>query len=176
MPIIYGYRMFLRLDSEPELEDAVVARSVQDQRGSAPEDVSVIVRELQRIADTSGPRDSPFPPIDRLRIMFVVGSTWPWRAIESDRASPHKRMMCFRESEQIRSLLLERLEWQRADEEFEAEHLATPGGFPGITSDWVPSRLFEAMFESYRLAARAQGYQTTPDRVVNLSHTCASAA
>ena len=152
----------------------MIAQSVQDQRGSAPQDVSVTVRELQRIADTSGPGDPPFPSIDRLRIMFVVGSSWPWRAIESDRASPHKRMMCFRECEQIRSLLLERLEWQRADEEFEAEHLATPGSFSGITSDWVPSRLFEAMFESYRLDTHEQGYQTTPDRIVNLAHTRAA--
>jgi hypothetical protein len=103
--------------------------------------------------------------------MFVVGSSWPWRAIESDRASPGKRMMCFRESEQIQRILLERLEWQRADEEFVAEHLATPGSLPGITSDWVPSRLFDAMFESYRLEIREQGYQTRPDRIVNLART-----
>ena len=82
--------------------------------------------------------------------------------------------MCFRESEQIRSLLVERLEWQQADEEFAAEHLATPGSFLGITSDWVPSRLFEAMFESYRLDTREQGYQTTPDRIVNLAPTRAA--
>ena len=149
----------------------MIAQSVQDQRGGAPQDVSVTVRELQRIADTSGPGDPLLRSIGRLRIMFVVGSTWPWRAIEFDRASSHKRMMCFRESEQVQRILLERLEWQRADEEFIAEHLATPGSLPGITSDWVPSRLFDAMFESYRLDTREQGYQTTPDRIVNLART-----
>jgi hypothetical protein len=149
----------------------VIARSVQDQRGGAPQDVSVTVRELQRIADTSGAGDPRLRSIGRLRIIFVVGSSWPWRAIESDRASPHKRMMCFRESEQIRRILLERLEWQRADDEFVAEHLATPGSLPGITSDWVPSRLFDAVFESYRLETRERSYQITPDRIVNLPRT-----
>jgi hypothetical protein len=149
----------------------VIARSVQDQRGGAPQDVSVTVRELQRIADTSGPGDPRLRSIGRLRIIFVVGSSWPWRTIESDRASPHKRMMCFRESEQIQRILLERLEWQRADEEFVAEHLATPGSLPGITSDWVPSRLFDAMFESHRLETRERSYQITPDHIVNLSRT-----
>jgi hypothetical protein len=149
----------------------VIAQIVQAQRGSPPLDVSVTVAELQRIADTSGAGARPHRSIGRLRIIFVVGSRWPWRAIESDRASPHKRMMCFRESEQIRRILLERLEWQRADEEFVAEHLATPGSLPGITSDWVPSRLFDAMFESYRLETRERGYQITPDHIVNLPRT-----
>ena len=149
----------------------MTAQSVQDLRGSAPEDVSVTVTELQRISDASGPGNPPHRSIGRLRIMFVVGSAWPWRAIESDRASPHERMMCFRESEQVQRILLERLDWQRVDEEFVAEHLATPGNLPGITSDWVPSHLFDAMFESHRLGTRERGYQTKPDRIVNLPRT-----
>jgi hypothetical protein len=84
----------------------VTAQSVQDQEGSAPEDVSVTVTELQRIADTFG-----------------------------------------------------------------SGHPATPGGLPGITSDWVPSHLFDAVFESYRLGTREQRYQTPPDCIVNLAHT-----
>jgi hypothetical protein len=79
--------------------------------------------------------------------------------------------MCFRESEQIRRILLERLDGQRAEEEFIAQHMATPGNLPGITSDWVPSHSFDAVFESYRLGSRAQIYQTAPDRVVNLGRT-----
>jgi hypothetical protein len=163
MPIIWG------LDSEPKREDAVIAQSVQDQRGNAPNEVSVTVAELQRIADSSGPVHPTHPSIGRLRIMFVVGSSWPWRAIESDRAAPGKRMMCFRDSEQIQRLLLARLDRQRADEEFVAEHLATPGGFPGITSDWVPSYLFDAVFELHRLQTSEEGYQATPDRIVKLA-------
>jgi len=71
--------------ADPALEGAVIAQIVQDQRGSAPNDVSETVAELQRIADSSGPGQPPPWSIGRLRIMFVVGSSWPWRAIESDR-------------------------------------------------------------------------------------------
>ena len=95
----------------------MIAPIVQDEPGRAPDNVSATVAELQRIAHVSGSSH----PIGRLRIMFVVGSPWPWRAIESDRASrasPRQRMMCFRESGQIQRMLLERLDWQRADEQF----------------------------------------------------------
>jgi len=155
----------------------VIAQIVQARRGSPPNggsppnDVSVTVAELQRIADTSGAGARPPRSIGRLRIMFVAGSRWPWRAIESDDASPHKRMMCFGESEQTQRILVERLDRQRVDEEFVAEHLATPGGLPGITSDWLPSHLFDAVFESHRLHTSEQGYQTTPDRIVKLART-----
>jgi len=172
MPILSeGWGVPEGLDSELKLEGAVIAEIVQDQRGSAPNDVSVTVAELQRIADSSGPAQPPRRSIGRLRIMFVVGSSWPWRAIESDRAPTHRRMMCFRESEQVRRALFERLDWQRVEEEFVAEHLATPGGLPGITADWVPSHLFDAMFETYRRGIHEERYQTKPDRIVNLAHT-----
>jgi hypothetical protein len=82
----------------------VTAQSVQDQEGSAPEDVSVTVTELQRIADTFGSGHPSHRSSGRLRIMFVVGTAWPWRAIESERASAGKRMMCFRKSEQIQGI------------------------------------------------------------------------
>ena len=143
----------------------MIAPIVQDDQGSTADDVSVTVAELQRIADTSGPSHPPGRSIGRLRIMFVVGSSWPWRAIESDGASPDKRMMCFRESEQIRRIVLEHLDWQRAAEQFVAEHMATPGNLPGITSDWVPSHSFDAVFESYRLGTREQIYRTASDRM-----------
>jgi len=119
----------------------------------------------------SGTDHPPHRLSERLRILFVVGSSLPWRAIESDHASSRKRMMCFRESEQLQRILLERLDGQRAEEEFVAEHLATPGNLPGITSDWAPSHSFDAVFESYRLASREQIYQTAPDRVVDLGRT-----
>ena len=143
----------------------MIAPIVQDDQASTADDVSVTVAELQRIADTSGPSHPSDRSIGRLRIMFVVGSSWPWRAIESDDASPDKRMMCFRESEQIRRIVLEHLDWQRAAEQFVAEHMATPGNLPGITSDWVPSHSFDAVFESYRLGTREQIYRTASDRI-----------
>jgi hypothetical protein len=150
----------------------VIAPIVQDESGGAPDDdVSVSVAELQRIADMSGPQHPPHRLSERLRILFVVGSSLPWRAIESDHASSRKRMMCFRESEPLQRILLERLDGQRAEEEFVAEHLATQGNLPGITSDWVPSHSFDAVFESYRLASREQICQMAPDRVVNLGRT-----
>ena len=149
----------------------MIAQSVQDQRGSAPSDLSVIIRDFQRLANTSGPGDPPHRSIGRLRVMFAVGSSWPSRAIESDCSSAGKRMMCFRESDQIQRILLERLEPQWVDDEFVAEHLATPGGLPGITSDWVPSHLFDAMFESHGFGAGEQGYQITPDRTGILPRT-----
>jgi hypothetical protein len=148
-----------------QLEGAVIDPIVQDDSGGAPDDVSVTVAELQRIADSSAPSDPPQRSIGRLRIMFVVGSSWPWRAIESDDASPDKRMMYFREPEQIRRIVLEHLASQRAAEEFIAEHMATPGNLPGITSDWVPSHSFDAVFESYRLRIRERIYRTASDRV-----------
>jgi hypothetical protein len=149
----------------------VIVPIVRDELGSAPDDVSVTVAQLQRIADISGSSHPPERSVGRLRIMFVVGSSWPWRAIESDRASPGKRMMCFREPEQIQRIVLERLDWQRADEKFVAQHMATPGNLPGITSDWVPSHSFDAVFESYRRGARQQIDQTAPNRIVNLART-----
>ena len=142
---------------------------VPDDPGSTPDDVSVAVAQLQRLADTPGPSDAPDRSIGRLRIMFVVGSSWPWRAIEFDGGFRDKRMMCFREFEHIRRIVLEHLDWQRAAERFVAEHLATPGNLPGITSDWVPSHSFDAVFESYRLGTREQIYRTAPDCIVHLA-------
>jgi hypothetical protein len=56
MPIIYdAWSVPEALDSELKLEGAVIAQIAQDQRGNAPNDVSVTVAELQRIADSSGP-------------------------------------------------------------------------------------------------------------------------
>ena len=143
----------------------MIAPIVQDDRGRTRDDVSVTVAELQGIADASGPSHPPDRSIGRLRILFIVGSSLPWRAIESDGASPNNRMMCFGESEQIRHFVLEHLAWQQAAEQFAVEHLATPGNLPGITSDWVPSHSFDAVLESYRLATREQMHRTAPDRI-----------
>jgi hypothetical protein len=143
----------------------VIAPLVQDDPGSSANDVSLTVAELQRIVDTSAPSHPADRSIGRLRIMFVVGSSWPWRAIESDGGSPNKRMTCFREPEQIQRIVLEHLDWQRAAEQFVREHMATPGNLPGITSDWVPSHSFDALFGSFRLGTREQIYRSASDDV-----------
>jgi hypothetical protein len=76
MPILCdGWSVPEGLDSELKLEGAVIAQIAQDQRGSAPIDVSVTVAELQRIADSPVPGAPPNRSIGRLRIMFVVGSS-----------------------------------------------------------------------------------------------------
>jgi len=143
----------------------VIAPIVPDDPGSTQNAVSLTVAELQRIVDTSGPSHPAGRQIGRLRILFVVGSAWPWRAIESDGASLNKRMMCLREPEQIRRIVLKDLGWRRAAEQFVTEHMATPGNLPGITSDWVPSHSFDAVFESFRRGIREQIYRTASDDV-----------
>jgi hypothetical protein len=134
----------------------VIVPIVRDELGSAPDDVSVTVAQLQRIADISGSSHPPERSVGRLRIMFVVGSSWPWRAIESDRASPGKRMMCFREPEQIQRIVLERLDWRRADEQFVAEHMATPGNLSarGSPADRPDRAKPHRQFSSYHLMER----------------------
>jgi hypothetical protein len=61
--------------------------------------------------------------------------------------------------------VLEHLDWQRAAEQFVREHMATPGNLPGITSDWVPSHSFDALFGSFRLGTREQIYRSASDDV-----------
>ena len=75
--------------------------------------------------------------------------------------------MHFRESDQIRQLLLERLEWQRADELFVTEHVAA-GMLIGITTDWVPAHAFDAVFETYRRGTLEHIYHSAPDHTVSL--------
>jgi hypothetical protein len=132
-----------------------------------PNGVRETIADLQRIADVFGPHNPPEGTIGRLGILFVVGSLLPWRAVEFERSTRRRRMMCFREPDQIRRLLIERLEWQRADELFVAEHVAT-GKLTGITTDWVPAHAFDAVFETYRLGTLEHIYQSAPDHVVNL--------
>jgi len=145
----------------------VIAPLVEDDPGSTANDVSLTVAELQRIADSSAPSH----PAGRLRIMLVVGSSWPWRAIESDGGSSNKRMTCCRDPEQIRRIVLEHLDWQRAAEQFVTEHMATPGNLPGITADWVPSHSFDAVFESFRLRTREQIYRSASDDAGSIRFT-----
>jgi hypothetical protein len=80
----------------------------------------------------------------RLWVAFVPGADCPWRLVETERAvsgrSRRTRMLCFRLLDEIRLAVEERVAWATADEQFRATQMATPGGFPGVTADWVPAK------------------------------------
>jgi hypothetical protein len=140
------------------------------------DDVSGTFGELQRLADCLGSVQLGTQASRRLRIMFVVGSSLPWRAIEYDREVPLRRMLCFREFKQLQRFLLEQLAWERAYEKFVSEQMATPAGLPGITTDWLPSYSFGAALEAYRDEIGDRTYRVAADRVVNLPHALGKSA
>jgi hypothetical protein len=116
----------------------------------------------------------PLPPaksVIALRVVLVPGTTNPWRLVENWQSFERhrRRMLCFRSLERIRRSLEEYRAWQRADEQFVANHMSTPGGFPGVTADWVPSKDFEIVFAAQREAVRAQICLTLPEDIVTLS-------
>ncbi len=94
------------------------------------------------------------------QVVWVAGTACAWRLIEAERFSGgsrrHKRMLCFESLEEIRNALEKRLAWMRADEEFRATHMATPGGFPGVTTDWVHSKDFDVVFGPSRYLLRKE--------------------
>jgi len=139
-------------------------------RSSDRDDVSAIVGELQRLADSQETMQLAGQANRRLRILFVVGSPLAWRAIEDDRKVPRRRMMCFRDFEQLQRFVLEQFAWERAYEKFVSEQMATPAGLPGITTDWLPSYSFDAVLEAYRDEIGDRTPWTSADRIVNLPH------
>jgi hypothetical protein len=50
-----------------------------------------------------------------------------------------------------------------------AKHMATPGGFPGVTADWVHSKDFDLIFGPARDAIRKELCATAPKHTVVLS-------
>ena len=100
-----------------------------------------------------------------LRVAFVADAAHPWRLVETERLASARRrrmrMLCFRALDEIRRAIEERLAWATADEQFRAAHMATPGGFPGVTADWVPSKDFDLVFATPRRLLR-EGICTTP--------------
>jgi hypothetical protein len=95
-----------------------------------------------------------------LWVAFVVDAACPWRLVETERSSKgrlrRKRMLCFALLEAILRAIEEQLAWATADEQFCARHMATPGGFPGVTGDWVHSKDFDLVFASTRQLIREQ--------------------
>jgi hypothetical protein len=78
-------------------------------------------------------------------------------------------MLCFDSLDKIRRSVDERLAWQRVDEQFVARHMATPGGFPGVTADWVHSKDFDLIFGPPRDAIHKEMCTTSPKHTVTLS-------
>jgi len=134
-------------------------------------DVSAIVGELQRVADSHGTINLAAQTNGRLRILFVVGSSLPWRAIEYDREVSCRRRMCFRDSKQLLRFARAQFDCERAHEKFVREHLATPGGLPGITTDWLPSHSFDAVLEAYCDEISDRPYRTLVDRIATLPYS-----
>ena len=104
-----------------------------------------------------------------IRQQCVVASAWRLIEIVRSRSGSRRRMLCFTSMEDVTRAVEERCAWQRADEQFVATHMATPGGFPGVTADWVPSKDFDLMFGSSREAIRRQMCLTSPDHTVTLA-------
>ena len=133
--------------------------------------ISNAVAELQTLARRFS---QPLPAVQSviaIQLVFVAGTASAWRLIESTRSTVgrRRRMLCFDSLEQIRRSVDERLEWQRADAQFVARHMATPGGFPGVTADWVHSKDFDLIFWPSRDAIRKEICTTTPKHTVTLS-------
>jgi hypothetical protein len=104
------------------------------------------------------------------QVFFVAGMELPWRLVETTRSASRRRMLmlCFDSLDRIRRSVQERCAWQRADEEFVKRHMTTPGGFPGVTADWVPSKDFDVVFGPQRKAMRLALCTTEPDCIVTL--------
>jgi hypothetical protein len=135
-----------------------------------PNFISNEVARLQTLAGASSPPPAVQSGI-RLQVVFVAGTASAWRLIETVRSTigRQRRMLCFDSLDQIRRSLDERLAWQRADEQFVARHMATPGGFPGVTGDWVHSKDFDLIFGPRRAAIRKEMCATSPKHTVTLS-------
>jgi hypothetical protein len=133
--------------------------------------ISNAVAELQTLARGFS---RPLPAVQAvitIQAVFVTGTASAWRLIETTQSTVgrRRRMLCFDSLEQIRRSVDERLAWQRADEQFVARHMATPGGLPGVTADWVHSKDFDLIFRPSRDAIRKEICATSPGHTVTLS-------
>jgi len=128
------------------------------------------IAELQAMVGTFSQSRPTAPSVLTLQVVFVVGAPSAWRLIETERSQStrRRRMLCFDSSAQIRRAIDERLAWQRADERFVANNMATPGGFPGVTADWVPSKDFEWILGPTRDAIRKELCATSARLTVSL--------
>jgi hypothetical protein len=136
------------------------------------DEVSGAVSNLQKIAGTFSLALPGGQSMVTLQVVFVVGAKHPWRLLETARSSSHRRrrMLCFNSVIEIQCAIDQYLAWQHADEQFVATHMVTPGGFPGVTTDWVPSTQFESFFASSRESIRAKLCAMSAECGVALPH------
>jgi len=113
---------------------------------------------------------APAPTWVTYQVYLIFGVKMPWRLLETTRcgARQKKLMLCFDSLERIRQSVEERRIWQQEDEAFVERHMTTPGGFPGVTADWVPSKDFDFVFGPQRKAMRLALCSTQPDCIVTL--------
>jgi hypothetical protein len=125
--------------------------------------------ELQALARAASQSSTAAEFGISFQVIWVAGARYAWRLIEAERFSGgsrhQKRMLCFESLEEIHNVLEERLAWVRADQEFRATYMVTPGGFPGVTADWVHTKDFDVVFGPSRYLLRKELCATTaPDR------------
>jgi hypothetical protein len=138
-----------------------------------PQPVGTQLQDLQRLANVCGQMQSTAQVLTRIQILYVSGVEAPWRMVESDQSihsgNYYSRwMFVFDDAEQLRRTLLERAAWQQADLRFQEENMSTPGGFPGVTTDLVPTDRFDLVFATVRAAIKEEICVTTPQRTVRL--------
>jgi hypothetical protein len=138
------------------------------------QDANFISNEVARLQTLAGAFSLPLTAVQSvltLQVVFVAGTASAWRLIETVRSAigRQRRMLCFDSLGQIRRCVDEHLAWQRADEQFVATYMATPGGFPGVTADWVHSKDFDLIFGPSRDAIRMEMCATSPKHTVTLS-------
>lgn len=132
------------------------------------------VAELQSIADLYLQLQQDQPIVTTIKVARLVDSRHEWRMVETERSAAgtterRKRLLFFDSAEDMRQALLERVAWRRADEEFVAKNMSTPGGLPGVTADWVHSKDFDEVFSTPRSEIRKRICRTVPAYAVNLS-------
>jgi hypothetical protein len=135
--------------------------------------VNFIPNQVARLQRLAGAFSRPLPAVQSvitLQVVFVADTASAWRLIETVRSTigRKRRMLCFDSLEQIRRSIDERLAWQRADEQFVARHMATPGGLPGVTADWVHSKDFDLIFGPSRDAIYKEMRATWPKHTMTL--------
>jgi hypothetical protein len=130
--------------------------SPQASHDPGPAALSNEIAELQTMASAFSQSPPALLPVTTLQVVVTIDAARGWRLIETMRSASGRRrqMLCFDSREQIRRALEERLAWQRADGQFVATNMATPGGLPGVTSDWVHSKDFDLIFGPTRDALR----------------------
>jgi hypothetical protein len=128
--------------------------------------------ELQALASAFSRSSTAIEFGIELRVLFVAHAALPWRLVETERFTGGRprgtRMLYFGLLEEMQQAIEERLAWSAADEEFRAAHMATPGGFPGVTADWVHTKDFDLIFGPTRYDLRRTMCATSSARTLML--------